>query len=148
LEYCDGINYWGIPPGNGIYTDWDATPDQTGTYHPIPAFGWATYYNRRGNGLSNVNQQGHGLHPIPPGDAPDYTDPPAPAGGLPGSGLPFQITPSTGNCDPGVTVSPHAAVMLVGLGDGSVRNVSSGISTVTWWLACVPDDGGVLGNDW
>jgi hypothetical protein len=138
LEYCDGINYWGLSPGQGIYTDWDATPDQTGTYHPIPAFGWGTYYTRRGNYMSSVNQQGHGLHPLPPGDAPDYTD----------GSLPFQVRPGAGNCDPGVLVSPHTGVMVVGLGDGSVRTIPPGISTATWLNACIPDSGNPLGNDW
>jgi hypothetical protein len=139
LEYCDGINYWGLDPGQGIYNDWDATPDQTGTYHPIPGFGFVTYLNRRGNGMNSaINQQGHGLHPITSGAAPNYTD----------GSLPFQITPAAGNCDPAVTVSPHTGAMLVGLGDGSVRTVSSGISTATWLNACIPDDGNPLGSDW
>jgi hypothetical protein len=138
LEYCDGINYWGLSPGQGIYNDWDATPDQTGTYHPIPGFGWATYYTRRGNYISANNQQGGGLHPLPPGDAPDFTD----------GSLPFQITPAAGNCDPAVIASPHTGVMIVGLGDGSVRTVSSAISTATWLNACIPDSGNPLGSDW
>jgi prepilin-type N-terminal cleavage/methylation domain-containing protein len=145
LEYCDGTNLWGLPPGGGIYTDWDATPDQTGTYHPVPAFGWGTYYVRRGNAMSSINQQGHGLHPLPPGDAPDYTDSPPPPYYV---GLPFQIQPGPGNCDPGVLVSPHTAVMIVGLTDGSVRTVSAAISTQTWVNACIPDDENPLGSDW
>jgi prepilin-type N-terminal cleavage/methylation domain-containing protein len=148
LEYCDGINFWGLSPGQGIYTDWDATPDQTGTWHPVPGFGLATYYNRRGNAISSINQ----LRPneaLPPGDAPDYSDPPPPnppAGAF--GGLPFQIQPAIGNCDPAVLVSPHTAVMIVGLADGSVRTVSAGISTPTWVYACIPDDGNALGSDW
>ena len=46
-----------------------------------------------------------------------------------------------------VTVSPHA-VMIAGLGDGSVRTVSSGVTKATWVAACTPDDGTVLGSDW
>jgi hypothetical protein len=38
--------------------------------------------------------------------------------------------------------------MIVGLGDGSVRTVASGISLTTWWSACIPNDGNVLGADW
>jgi hypothetical protein len=44
--------------------------------------------------------------------------------------------------------SAHTAAMIVGLGDASVRTVSSGISTNTWWLALVPNDGLPLGSDW
>jgi prepilin-type N-terminal cleavage/methylation domain-containing protein len=138
LEYCDGTNYWGIPPGDGIFTDWDATPDQTGTYHPIPGFGWLTYLAKRGNYISAVNQHGHGLQFLTAGVAMDYTD----------GNLPFQVAPARGNCDPAVLVSPHTGVMVIGLGDGSVRTVSPSISTATWLNACVPDSGGVLGSDW
>jgi prepilin-type N-terminal cleavage/methylation domain-containing protein len=36
----------------------------------------------------------------------------------------------------------------VGMGDGSVRPVSSGVSDLTWYLACNPADGQVLPPDW
>lgn len=42
----------------------------------------------------------------------------------------------------------HELNMLVGLGDGSVRNVSSTLSPTTWQAACDPRDGVPLGNDW
>jgi hypothetical protein len=38
--------------------------------------------------------------------------------------------------------------MLAGLGDGSVRSVSSGVSVTTWVNACNPSDGNAPGNDW
>jgi hypothetical protein len=38
--------------------------------------------------------------------------------------------------------------MQVGLGDGSVRSVTSGISLATWQAACHPADGVPLGSDW
>src|SRR5262249_14325503 len=62
--------------------------------------------------------------------------------------LPFQITPAAGFCNPGVTSSPHTGAMPVGLGDGSVRMVSSQVSVTTWLNACVPDDDSPLGADW
>ena len=37
---------------------------------------------------------------------------------------------------------------IAGLGDGSVRAVSGSISTATWYNACHPRDGNVLGSDW
>jgi prepilin-type N-terminal cleavage/methylation domain-containing protein len=139
LEMCDGIKYWGLNPGQGIYTDWDATPDQTGTYHPIPGFGWLTYLAKRGNYINaNVNQQGGGLHPLTRGVAQDYT----------AGGLPFQVAPAAGSCYPAVLVSPHTAVMLVGLGDGSVRTVTPSISLSTWLNVCIPDSGNPPGSDW
>jgi len=41
-----------------------------------------------------------------------------------------------------------AGGLQVGLCDGSVRRVSSGISPLTWYYANNPSDGNVLGNDW
>jgi len=38
--------------------------------------------------------------------------------------------------------------MQVGLGDGSVRGVSSSVSSTTWWSAVTPNAGEVLGSDW
>jgi len=36
----------------------------------------------------------------------------------------------------------------VGLADGSVRSVSTVVSSTTWYSASHPSDGGVLGSDW
>ena len=66
---------------------------------------------------------------------------------VPPSGIPFQVKPLGATCDFRVTVSPHD-VMIAGLGDGSVRTISASISLNTWYQACNPKDGGVLGNDW
>ena len=52
------------------------------------------------------------------------------------------------NCDPTRPSGMHSGVILVGMGDGSVRTVSSGVSPLTWMLANVPNDGLVLGSDW
>jgi prepilin-type N-terminal cleavage/methylation domain-containing protein len=69
-----------------------------------------------------------------------------------GPGSKFQVQPTAqgGNatCDPRYATAPRAAGILVGLGDGSVRMVSSGITPQTWWAACTPDQGEVLGGDW
>ena len=62
-------------------------------------------------------------------------------------GLPFQIQPRPGFCQPFVMVSTHP-VMLITLGDGSVRTVASGVSAATWKDAWTPQDGRVLGSDW
>ena len=61
----------------------------------------------------------------------------------------FQVTPKPGtNCDYTVTQTAHTSAMQVGLGDGSVRSVSGGISAATWRAACDHDDGIPLGSDW
>ena len=135
LEYCDD----GDPGDVGFgYNDWDATPDQPGTYHPTPGFGWRTYRTNRGNYISTNNVQGHGLHALTTGAYPNYSH----------GSLPFQVLPPPGTCDPVVLASPHTGVMVVGLGDGTVRTVTSGISLTTWLNACIPDSGQVLGSDW
>jgi prepilin-type N-terminal cleavage/methylation domain-containing protein len=42
----------------------------------------------------------------------------------------------------------NASGIQVGMGDGSVRSVSTGITTATWYSACHPSDGVPLGSDW
>ena len=64
-----------------------------------------------------------------------------------GAGSLFQVAPSVAACNFNVTQTPHN-VMNVGLGDGSVRTVASGISGTTWWFACTPAGGEVLGSNW
>ena len=64
----------------------------------------------------------------------------------------FQVNPTTNGanatCDPRLASAPRAAGILAGLGDGSVRMVSAGVDPNTWWYACTPDGGEVLGSDW
>jgi prepilin-type N-terminal cleavage/methylation domain-containing protein len=62
--------------------------------------------------------------------------------------VPPQNKPSPYNCNPCILQGPHSGGILVGLGDGSVRLVSTGISPTTWTLAVNPNDGLVLGSDW
>ena len=45
-------------------------------------------------------------------------------------------------------VSPHAGGINVALADGSVRLLSQGISATTWFNACTPNYGDLLGPDW
>jgi prepilin-type N-terminal cleavage/methylation domain-containing protein len=63
---------------------------------------------------------------------------------------PFLVQPApyNGNCDFRWPSSPHSGVIQAGLGDGSVRTVSQGISPETWWSAITPNGGEVLGPDW
>jgi prepilin-type N-terminal cleavage/methylation domain-containing protein len=64
------------------------------------------------------------------------------------NGVGFQAGPSPQQCNWYVTQGGHTNSMLVGLGDGSVRSVSSGVSVNTWTNACIPNDGNALGSDW
>jgi prepilin-type N-terminal cleavage/methylation domain-containing protein len=62
----------------------------------------------------------------------------------------FQVQPLPyfGACDPSRGQSSHTGGMNCGLGDGSVRFVSQGVSATTWANACDPRDGNMLGTDW
>jgi prepilin-type N-terminal cleavage/methylation domain-containing protein len=62
---------------------------------------------------------------------------------------PFQVQPEfTAGCSYKFPSTPHASGIQVGLADGSVRNVAPGISPRTWWAACTPAAGDLLGPDW
>jgi prepilin-type N-terminal cleavage/methylation domain-containing protein len=61
----------------------------------------------------------------------------------------FQVQPDYLNsCDNGRAQAGHTGGMNVGLGDASVRFLTSGISPTTWAHACDPRDGNPLGPDW
>jgi hypothetical protein len=67
------------------------------------------------------------------------------------TGIPFQVSPVSGTspgCNCRLTQTPHPSAMVVGLADGSVRAVNPNVSISTWYHACHPSDGQVLGNDW
>jgi prepilin-type N-terminal cleavage/methylation domain-containing protein len=59
-----------------------------------------------------------------------------------------QNFPAKKQCDPLRVQSLSGAGIMVGLGDGSVRLVGSGISQPTWGQAVDPADGLPLGSDW
>jgi prepilin-type N-terminal cleavage/methylation domain-containing protein len=59
-----------------------------------------------------------------------------------------QIKPSLAQCQVHRLTAMSAGGMLVGMGDGSVRMVSPGISRPTLARAIVADDGFPMGNDW
>jgi prepilin-type N-terminal cleavage/methylation domain-containing protein len=62
----------------------------------------------------------------------------------PGSEALFQVAPRPAACDPGLPQTPHPGGMLAALADGSVRQLSRGISPATFWAAVTPDGGEVL----
>jgi hypothetical protein len=61
---------------------------------------------------------------------------------------PFQTRPAPPECDPSRAATPFPGGLNVALADASVRAVSTGISPATWWAACTPAGGEVLGSDW
>jgi len=130
LRYCDATVVWG---GGGAYTGWAIHQFQTGNARDSGYFGMPTYNARRGSNVTTQNQWGV------PAARMDFWQ---------SSSVPFYVTPAPGYCQPHVPASPHTGVMVCGLGDGSVRTVSSNVTGTTWLNACIPDDGNVLGSDW
>jgi len=65
-----------------------------------------------------------------------------------GSGVGFQVTPTPAQCDRFRASSSHTAGMNVALGDGSIRFLAQGMSTNTFWLAVLPNDGLPMPSDW
>ncbi len=59
-----------------------------------------------------------------------------------------QMAPNVNACDPMLLQSPYASGLMVGMGDGSVRMVSSGVSQYSWNLALNPSDGQTLDSSW
>lgn len=64
------------------------------------------------------------------------------------SNLPPQPRPTVAACDPYRTQALSGTTCGVLLADGSVRGVSTSISQFTWFHACHPNTGEVLGSDW
>jgi hypothetical protein len=64
------------------------------------------------------------------------------------AGLTFQVAPKQAECDPRIAQSPHTSGLLVALGDGSIRSLSSRMSESTYWAAVTPAGSEVLGPDW
>jgi hypothetical protein len=60
----------------------------------------------------------------------------------------FQTVPPLEKCDPELPQALVPAGIQVAMGDGSVRLVSPDVSAQTWWYACTPADGEILGPDW
>jgi prepilin-type N-terminal cleavage/methylation domain-containing protein len=79
--------------------------------------------------------------------APNFGQPLPPAPGYQACWI-FQDTPDAlSECDTGRAQSPHAGVMHVGVGDGSVHTVSSTIQPAIWAGLCDPRDGKIAGLD-
>jgi prepilin-type N-terminal cleavage/methylation domain-containing protein len=117
----------------------------------LPAWAWNTLANGGDPWTSPTFGAGNdGIWQMNAGGAqysfPQYTGNVG-ATGFPGT-IGFQAGPSAQACNWYVTQGGHTSNMLVALGDGSVRGVSNGMSTLTWVLACTPADGQPLGSDW
>jgi prepilin-type N-terminal cleavage/methylation domain-containing protein len=91
----------------------------------------------------------------PPGKAfqPGFAIPALVARGAPDAIGPksiFQVSPEPflGNCDPTRAATSHAGGIVVGLADGSARNLAADMNIDTWWAAVTPAGGEVQQSDW
>ncbi|HEY7424718.1 MAG TPA: DUF1559 domain-containing protein [Gemmataceae bacterium] len=62
------------------------------------------------------------------------------------SGFQIGIKPTSATL--GIPQGCSTAAMMVGMGDGSVRPVTQGVSANTWWIACNPQDGYPMPSNW
>jgi prepilin-type N-terminal cleavage/methylation domain-containing protein len=63
----------------------------------------------------------------------------------------FQVNPTpflSSACDSSRASAGHTGGIQTCLADGSVRLLTQGMSGATWWAACTPAHGEVLGSDW
>jgi prepilin-type N-terminal cleavage/methylation domain-containing protein len=132
LRWCDASVVWG-GAGQGAYTGWALHQFQTGNTRDSGYFGMPTYNALRG--LNKVQQNEFGV----PSQRMDFWE---------SSTVPFYANPRPGYCQPHVPTSPHTGAMICGIGDGSVRTVTTGVTGTTWRNACIPDDGNPLSSDW
>jgi prepilin-type N-terminal cleavage/methylation domain-containing protein len=68
-------------------------------------------------------------------------------GGYSPFNLPQWNAISAATCSPSTVQAMTAGGIVVGMGDGSVRVVNSGVTQNSWSFAVQPNDGQVLGND-
>jgi prepilin-type N-terminal cleavage/methylation domain-containing protein len=148
MGHCNGLNFpfrgatpnllassftfsiWARGPRNTVNSNWfDGAPAQDSWWDnpvfdsPIAANG--TFYGPRSDPNFRQNWNGGVVNP----------------GGIQGS-----VFPS--GCDYRRLQALHGNVMNAGLADGSVRNVNSSISAVTWQIVCNPIDGLAVPGDW
>jgi prepilin-type N-terminal cleavage/methylation domain-containing protein len=135
-------------PSSGGHTDpvWAAHPWSTpnGPW-AVASFGYTTWSAGPGGGAATLP---NGFNSAGGGNLNGYYADFWTRGQGPGGNLPFQTAPSTANCNWYATQGAHSGTMQVGLGDGSVRGVSSSMTIPTWVSACIPSDGNAMGSNW
>lgn len=59
----------------------------------------------------------------------------------------FQVKPKVDDCNPAIMQTPHD-VLLVAMGDGSVRNIRGSVAPETFWAAITPNGSETFQIDW
>jgi prepilin-type N-terminal cleavage/methylation domain-containing protein len=138
-QYCPSSTTY-RPAWGGAYPD----PGWT-----IPLFGWVNYgVNYPEPGFFDGTIPFQTAPAIPNCDYKSYRTKPRLVAGTLDSSITCAPVEGVLSGSSKVLQGGHTAVMMVGLGDGSVRPVSSSISVTTWTFACTPSDGNPLGADW
>jgi prepilin-type N-terminal cleavage/methylation domain-containing protein len=143
-------------PENGLYKGWLATGSYAGNglLFGNPAGqnlnGTSRYPASITDGTSNTimfaeRYQMCNETPCAWGYAGDYTWAPVFAFYSEGK---FQTRPTQAECNPALAQSRHDVGINVCMADGSGRAVPSTVSPETWWHACTPSAGDLLGGDW
>ncbi len=63
-------------------------------------------------------------------------------------GLTFQVRPREVDVDPRIPQTPHPGGMLVGMGDGHVRQLRGSIEETVFWALVTPAGGETVQTDW
>lgn len=136
LALCqkNGGNYWGCARMPATFQDGTSNTiffaeafTKTGAY----TFNWGSRYEGCTQGSYGApNFLASMGYPVP------FTPP-----GM----TPSSITSAPYSCMPN---SLGASGCQVGMADGSVRNVSTGVNNATWYLACNPQDGMPMPSSW
>jgi prepilin-type N-terminal cleavage/methylation domain-containing protein len=103
-----------------------------------PAWAWTPLYTAAQYGNDYWSVPGFGFTEYMGSWAPNYND----------GNVPFEASPSITQCDYRVTQGAHPGAMNIGIGDGSVRVVSTSISIASWLAVCNPQSGQTPGSDW
>jgi prepilin-type N-terminal cleavage/methylation domain-containing protein len=143
----------GFPPNDGqywspIFANGNASFGFTQTAAPVP-FGSTSFTGS----VYQYNTQygdppGSTGAPVPPGYAQITTFGPPAYPICSFWDAPPQTNISAAACDKARLQSFHKALVLVGMGDASVRPVPGNIGWRTWYAAINPADGIPLGSDW
>ena len=135
-------------PSTGGHTDptWGSgTAGSDNGWWSIPGFGYQTYGNSNG-GFDGWNGGTGGC--CWPDYASNVSNSASAVSNNTYTGTAFQVNPATTACNWYVTQGPHTSSMQIGMGDGSVRGVNTGVSLATWTSACTKDSPVPLGSDW
>ena len=61
--------------------------------------------------------------------------------------MPPQDGPIPAACNPSYLQAMDSSVCVIGMMDGSCRNLSPGIDPNIWWALCTPNGGEVISGD-